>query len=41
MRGMKELRAPYIVMSDHSIPPTVHLDTFRYYLDLVRRHYRY
>jgi len=41
MRGMKELRAPYVVMSDHSIPPTVRLDTFRWYLDLVRRNYRY
>jgi uroporphyrinogen decarboxylase len=41
IRGLRELRAPYIVMSDHSIPPTVNLDTFRWYLDLVRRHYRY
>jgi len=41
IRGMRELRAPYIVMSDHSIPPSVKLDDFRWYVDLVRRNYRY
>jgi uroporphyrinogen decarboxylase len=41
IRGLRELRAPYIVMSDHSIPPSVNLDTFRWYVELVRRNYRY
>ena len=41
INGMKALRAPYIVMSDHSIPPSVKLDDFRFYLDLVRKNYRY
>lgn len=41
IEGMKALRAPYIVMSDHSIPPSVHLDDYRYALDLMRRNCHY
>jgi uroporphyrinogen decarboxylase len=41
MRGMKALRAPYIVMSDHSIPPTVKLADYEYALELYRAECHY
>jgi uroporphyrinogen decarboxylase len=34
--GMKEIKAPYIFMSDHSIPPTVKLEDYEYMLDLYK-----
>ena len=36
LNGMRKLRAPYIFMSDHSIPPTVALKDYEYVLDLYR-----
>lgn len=36
LKGMKELRAPYVFMSDHSIPPSVKLDDYKYILDLYK-----
>lgn len=41
LRGMRELRAPYIAMSDHSIPPTVTLADFERSLELIRAEWRY
>lgn len=41
MEAMKKLRAPYIVMSDHSISPSVHIDDYRYSLDLYKEHCLY
>ena len=41
LNGMKELRAPYIFMSDHSIPPSVKLTDYEYALNLYRDHCRY
>ena len=34
LNGMKQLRAPYIYMSDHSIPPTVTVESFEYMQEL-------
>ena len=34
LNGMKELRAPYIYMSDHSIPPSIKLEDYRFMLEL-------
>ena len=34
LNGMKALRAPYIYMSDHSIPPSVKLADYEYMLEL-------
>lgn len=39
--GMRELRAPYILMSDHSIPPTVAYDDYRFMLETCRAHANY
>jgi uroporphyrinogen decarboxylase len=41
LRGMQSLRAPYIYMSDHSIPPSVSVADYEYMLDLFREHCRY
>lgn len=41
VRGMRELRAPYIIMSDHSIPPSVDLDDYRFALEVMRREWSY
>lgn len=39
--GMKRLRAPWIFMSDHSIPPTVRVQDYEFALGLYREHCRY
>jgi uroporphyrinogen decarboxylase len=41
LEGMKRLRAPWIFMSDHSIPPTVRREDYEYALDLYRAGCRY
>jgi len=41
LNGMKALRAPYVYMSDHSIPPTVKLADYEYMLDLFWANCRY
>jgi uroporphyrinogen decarboxylase len=41
LNGMKAQRAPFIFMSDHSIPPTVTLADYRYALELYRANCRY
>jgi len=41
VEGMKRLRAPYVAMSDHSIPPSVTVTDYEWSLDLIRDHYRY
>lgn len=41
LNGMKKLRAPYIYMSDHSIPPTVRLSDYEYMLELFHANCRY
>lgn len=41
LNGMKALRAPYIFMSDHSIPPSVKLADYEYVLQLYRENCRY
>ena len=38
LQAIREKRIPYIFHSDHSIPPTVGLDTYRYALELHRRY---
>lgn len=38
LNGMKNLRAPYVFMSDHSIPPSVKLSDYEYMLDLFWEH---
>ena len=38
MGGMIERHLPYILHSDHSIPPDVRLETYRYMLELHREH---
>lgn len=41
LNGMKALRAPYVFMSDHSIPPTVTVADYEYMLDLFWKNCRY
>ena len=41
LNGMKALRAPYVYMSDHSIPPSVTLKDYEYMLELFAEHCRY
>jgi len=41
LNGMKALRAPYVYMSDHSIPPTVKLSDYEYMLELFWSNCRY
>ncbi|TFH04331.1 MAG: hypothetical protein E4H09_03775 [Spirochaetales bacterium] len=41
LNGMKKLRAPYIYMSDHSIPPSVSVSDYEYMLELFRENCRY
>jgi len=41
LNGMKELRAPYIYMSDHSISPNVDLADYEYMLELFWANCRY
>jgi len=41
MGGMIQRRMPYILHSDHSIPPDVRFETYRYMLDLHRNHGTY
>jgi uroporphyrinogen decarboxylase len=39
--GIREKRIPYVFHSDHSIPKTVKLDTYRYALELFRKYGKY
>lgn len=41
LNGMKALRAPYVYMSDHSIPPSVSLSDYEYMLELFHENCRY
>ena len=41
LNGMKDLRAPYVYMSDHSIPPSIKLDDYRYMLELYHENCSY
>lgn len=41
IEGMKERGARLVFASDHSIPPTVHLDTYQYIVDVYRQHMLY
>jgi len=41
LRALKKLQMPYFFHSDHSIPPTVNLETYRYALELFRDNARY
>jgi uroporphyrinogen decarboxylase len=41
LNGMKALRAPYVYMSDHSIPPSVAVKDYEYMLELFWEHCRY
>lgn len=41
LNGMKKLRAPYIFMSDHSIPPTVKVADYEFALNLYHENCRY
>ena len=41
LNGMKALRAPYVFMSDHSIPPTVTVADYEYMLALFRDNCQY
>jgi uroporphyrinogen decarboxylase len=41
INGMKALRAPYVFMSDHSLPPSVKLADYEYALELYRANCRY
>ena len=41
LNGMKALRAPYVYMSDHSIPPTVTVADYEYMLEIFWGNCRY
>ncbi len=40
-KGMKELGARYVFSSDHSVPPTVEFETFRYATKVFRQNMNY
>ncbi len=41
LNGMKALRAPYVYMSDHSIPPSVTVSDYEFMLELFWKNCRY
>jgi uroporphyrinogen-III decarboxylase len=41
LNGMKALRAPYVYMSDHSIPPSVTVSDYEFMLELFWENCRY
>jgi uroporphyrinogen decarboxylase len=41
LQGIKDNKIPYVFHSDHSIPKTVKLDTYKYTLELFKKHGRY
>jgi hypothetical protein len=41
MDGMKERGARLIFASDHSLPPTIHFDSYRWALDAYHEHKGY
>ena len=41
LNGMKALRAPYVFMSDHSIPPSVSVENYEYMLELFHTNSAY
>jgi uroporphyrinogen-III decarboxylase len=41
LRAIKEKRIPYVFYSDHSIPKSVNLETYRYALELHKKYGRY
>ena len=41
LESIRENRVPYVFHSDHSIPKSVSLDTYRYALELFRQHGHY
>jgi uroporphyrinogen-III decarboxylase len=41
LNGMKALRAPYVFMSDHSIPPSVTVADYEFMLELFWKNCRY
>jgi len=41
LNGMKALRAPYVFMSDHSIPPSVAVSDYEYMVELFWKHCLY
>lgn len=41
LNGMKKLRAPYVYMSDHSIPPSVSVADYEYMLELFWANCKY
>jgi uroporphyrinogen decarboxylase len=38
LKGIKENKIPYVFHSDHSIPKTVKLETYKYSLELYKKH---
>jgi hypothetical protein len=41
LRDISKNRIPYVFHTDHSIPQTVTADTYRYVLEVYRKHRRY
>jgi hypothetical protein len=41
LSAIKKKRIPYVFFSDHSIPKSVHLETYRYALELHKKYGRY
>lgn len=41
LKALREMRIPYFFHSDHSIPPSINLETYRYALELFRDNARY
>jgi len=41
LNRIKEMRVPYIFHSDHSIPPDISFDTYKYALKLLRDNWEY
>ncbi|MDD3926090.1 MAG: uroporphyrinogen decarboxylase family protein, partial [bacterium] len=41
LKGLSEMRIPYIFHSDHSVPPTINLDTYKYALELLQENGKY
>ncbi|HSV74547.1 MAG TPA: uroporphyrinogen decarboxylase family protein [Chthonomonadales bacterium] len=41
LAALRDMRIPYVFHSDHSVPPDIRLDTYRYALELLRVHGSY
>lgn len=41
IKALKEMKIPYFFHSDHSIPPSISLETYRYALEVLKENWKY